>query len=98
MEEKCDICGKKLSKRQWEISEQINEDNLPCYCDIILRIDRLEQTIQYAINKIDKVSQMDLSNYCDSPEEDLLREMSIIQKELKRRSKKWDIPYNKNGV
>jgi len=56
--ENCDICGEKLSERQLEILEEISEHNIPCYCDVVRRIDDLEETINN-LNKVVEVMKND---------------------------------------
>lgn len=43
MKEACDFCGRKLTKRQDEIYEEISNDNEGCYCGIAVRIAKLEK-------------------------------------------------------
>lgn len=42
----CDICGRKLTKRENEVYDEIFDDNEPCYCCIVVRIVALERRIK----------------------------------------------------
>ncbi len=42
----CDICGERLTKRQMEISNQINGGVMICDCPAIKRIDKLEKKVK----------------------------------------------------
>lgn len=40
---RCDVCGKKLTKGEEKVYEEISDDAIPCYCDIARGIYRLRR-------------------------------------------------------
>ena len=42
----CDCCGRTLTKEQRKIEKKINTDISPCYCSLILQIDRKNKQIK----------------------------------------------------
>jgi len=42
----CECCGKILTKEQMKIEKRINTDITPCYCNLIIEIDKLNKEIK----------------------------------------------------
>ena len=44
-QEPCDICGEKMTKNQWRIYSEYFDDDSPCYCNLIKKIENLEKQL-----------------------------------------------------
>lgn len=44
--EPCDICGMKYTKERCKLGRMLSKDNMPCYCNIIKKIERLNNKIK----------------------------------------------------
>ena len=43
---KCDICGIELTKEQLQIEKKITNDMTPCYCQDVIKMDRLNKKMK----------------------------------------------------
>ena len=43
---KCDCCERVLTKDQMKIERKINNDLSPCYCSLIVKIDKLNKKVK----------------------------------------------------
>ena len=54
---KCDVCGRVLTSTQMKIEKKINTDLSPCFCKIIIELDKKNKKIKKLEKAVEIIKQ-----------------------------------------